>query len=140
MKMTLTNLKKIQTLSELKELELGSPIYDIGDRGGHLGFNGINVANKVGVLSNYLPKSYGVYCNYLGGGVRGALTHSGFDIKIVGRKQKLLEALADACKRVYINIEADMGLIDEYDEYIGEPNWNNMATNTARNNGTVSAY
>ena len=140
MKITLTNLKKIYTLEQLKELDMGSPIYDIGERGGHLGFAGIHVANRIGVSSNYLPKSYGVYCNYLGGGIRGALTHSGFDDKISIRKKQLLEALADACKRVYINIEADMGLIDEYDEYSGEPNWNNMATNTARNNGTVSAY
>jgi len=140
MKITLTNLKKINTLEQLKELDMGSPIYDIGGRGGNLGFIGINVANRIGVLSNYLPRNFGVHCNYLGGGVRGSLIPSDFDIKIVGRKRQLLEALGEACKRVYLNLEGGSGLNDEYDEYSGEPNWEAIATNTARKNGTTSAY
>jgi hypothetical protein len=139
MKITLTNLKKIYTLEQLKELDLGSPIYDIGERGGHLGFAGIHVANRIGVSSNYLPKNYGVYCNYLGGGIRGALTHSGFDDKISIRKKQLLEALADACKRVYNDIELELGLFDDTDAD-GETNWNNVATKKARESGTISGY
>lgn len=139
MKLTLTNLKKIQTLAELKELELGNPIYDIGDRGGHLGFSGHKVAEKVGVNQMYLPKNYGVYCNYLGGGIRGALTPSGFDVMITGRKKQLLEALAEACKRVYNDIELELGLFDDTDED-GETNWNNVATKKVRESGIVSGY
>ena len=140
MKITLTNLKKINTLEQLKELDMGSPFYDIGYRGGHLGFRGIDVANRLGIDYANIPSSFGVYCNYLGGGVRGALVVSDFNVNVKGRKKQLLEAVGEACKRVYINIEGGSGLNDEYDEHSGEPNWEAMATNRARLKGILSAY
>ena len=139
MKMTLTNLKKINTLAELQSLQIGAVSYDIGGRGGTLGFRSAAVAERVKVPVQYMPSMFGAYCNYLGGGIRGAMQHTDFDKLIVGRKRLLLEALGEACIRVYLNLEAEDGLIEENDDD-GEINWDNVATNVARANGTKSAY
>jgi len=140
MKITLTNLKKINTLEELNLLDMGKAFYDIGYRGGHLGFRGIDVANRLGINYSNIPTSFGAYCNYLGGGIRGALVVSDFNVNVKGRKKQLLEAVGEACKRVYLNLEGDSGLNDEYDEHTGEPNWETMGTNRARLKGIVSGY
>jgi len=131
MKITLTNLKKINTLEELNLLDMGKAFYDIGHRGGHLGFRGIDVANRLGINPLLLPTSFGVYCNYLGGGTCGALVVSDFNVNVKGRKRQLLEAIGQACRRVYNDIELETGVFDE---------WNELATNQARKNNIISAY
>jgi len=131
MKITLTNLKKIYRLEELNSLDMGKAFYDIGHRGGHLGFRGVDVANRLGINPLLLPISFGVYCNYLGGGVRGVLVVSDFNVNVKGRKRQLLEAIGQACRRVYNDIELELGVLDEWDE---------IATKQARDNGIISAY
>ena len=130
-------IKDVVTLEDLQELGIGEVIYEVGGRGGNLGFSGYDVAEYLDVDSDYLPGKYGVYCNYLGGGIRGAIASSGYSSEIAEDKAELLDALGEACKKVYLFIEN--GLNDEYYED-GEPNWDAQATAAARAGGTVSAY
>ena len=58
---------------------------------------------------------------------------------ITGRKKQLLDELLNACYRVYVNMENEVGLNDEVDDE-GEKNWDALATISARENGVRSAY
>ena len=136
-KLTLRAIKKIQTLDDLRDLDLGIKGDGPGYRGGTLGVSGSRLAWALNIPENFLPPNYGVYCNYLGGGIRGALGESGYNPNIPISKQKLLDELAQAVKRVYTNLEGEAGLLD--DEYPdGETNWDNLATKTARKAGVKS--
>lgn len=127
---------KVQTLEQLENLEIGRVFVDIGNRGGGLGFDAGAVAEMIGVDIDDMPRKYGAYCNYLGGGIRGAVSGSGFNTSnITGRKAGLMTELANACVRVYLNLEA----LEEQDED-GEINWDAKATNAARQAGIKSAY
>jgi len=137
MKLNLTNLRKIKTLDELEKLDIGPINVEVGHRGGHLGFRGEDVATAINVDASYLPKNYGAYCNYLGGGLRGAVCASGFDRAITGREAQLLNELAEACKRAYVNAEGPMN--NEVDED-GEINWEAKGTNASRRAGIERAY
>ena len=140
-KISIAKLNKIQTLEDLEALqdEIGSLDYDIGYRGGHLGFSGSDVAEYIGVEDYQLSGGYGCGCNYLGGGVRGAIFASGYSKEITAGKAKWLDALAEACIRVYNWIEQGEGLqTEEYPD--GDTNWDNIATNKSRRAGVVSAY
>ena len=101
----LRQIKKVQTLEDLEGLGIGEPVVEIGHRGGGVGLYSSNVANHFDININYLPRNFGAGCNYLGGGIRGSIFPSTFAPKIKGRKADLLSALADACVRVYENIE-----------------------------------
>jgi hypothetical protein len=133
--MKISQLNKIQSVSGLEELGIGKLQYDIGGRGGYLGFYGSDVAAALNVNANDLPGKFGVYCNYLGGGIRGAVTASGYNKAC--SKAALLDALSAACKRAYVNAEAELN--DEtYED--GDTNWDAIATKAARAAGTKSAY
>jgi len=137
-KPTLAQLNKAHTIEDLNALGMGKVTYEIGYRGGHLGFRAFDIMEVLGVEEGDLPRGYGAYVNYLGGGVRGSITASGFNREtITGAKAKWLNVLALACIRVYENAEGDMN--NEQDED-GEPNWDAMATNKARKHGIKSAY
>lgn len=140
-KITISQLNKIETLEDLEALqdELGRLDYEIGYRGGHLGFNGNNIAGYIGVDESDLSNGYGCGCNYLGGGLRGSIFASGYNKEVTGRKAQWLNALADACIRVYNWIEQGEGLQAEEDAD-GETNWDNVGTKSSRNAGIVSAY
>jgi hypothetical protein len=86
-----------------------------------------------------LPNKFGAYCNYLGGGIRGSITQSDFSDTVQGRKRALLEALSEACVRVYNDIENDMGM-NETEDDDGEIVWDALATKQAREAGIVSGY
>lgn len=133
---TKSALKKVKTLQDLQELEIGPVQANVGHRGGGLGFYAYDVAEAIGVDVEDMPRMYGAYCNYLGGGVRGAVTPSGFNTgNITGRKAGLMEELANACVRVYIHLENTWRDDEEqYDE------WNERATEAARRAGIKSAY
>jgi len=136
---TLTQLRKVNTLNDLKGLGIGNVFYDIGYRGGGVGFYSGSISEHFGVPEYYLPRKFGAGCNYLGGGVRGSVFASDFDVEIQGRKRKLLEELGQACIRVYIDLENECNMNDEVDED-GDTNWDALATKGARNNGVRSAY
>ena len=136
---TLTKLKKVNSIEELEALKIGLLFYDIGCRGGNVGYSGATIAEHFNIGERLLPSKFGAYTNYLGGGIRGAITTSSFDTRITGRKLSLLTALAEACKRAYQNAEDEAGMNDEQDDD-GEINWDAKATNAARRAGTVSAY
>ena len=136
---TIKQIKKAQTISDLENLGIGSLKYDISYRGGHLGFSNSDVASAIGISYADLPNYFGAYCNYLGGGIRGAICTSDFNGNISGRKRQLLVEIAEACKRVYENIENEAGLNDDYNDD-GDTNWNAKATNAVRNAGITSAY
>lgn len=137
---TLTQLKNVNTLSELEALCIGSNVqYEIGGRGGCVAYHNESIAKHFNIPRHQLPVMFGAYTNYLGGGVRGAITISGFNNRIVGRKEQLLIALANACKRAYQNAEDETGMNDEEDED-GEINWDAKATNAIRVAGLVNVY
>ena len=128
---TLKQLRSINTPDELVHL-IGQFDYDNG-RGGYLGYSSKHIADLFNISIDLLPRKFGVYYNYLGGGVCGALQLSTFGDEVGVRKAKLLTELTKACKRVCEYLEGD-----ENDE--GEVNWDAVATKAARKAGIVSAY
>jgi hypothetical protein len=136
---TLKLINSVQTIEDLEALQIGRVEAEIGPRGGGVGFYGSDIAGEFSVSANDLPNKFGCGCNYLGGGVRGAIFASGYNRQtITGRKAKLLDALSAACIRVYNNVENDNGMNEE--EVDGETNWDAMATNKSRAAGIVRAY
>lgn len=125
--MTITELKRVQSIEDLKNLGIGRVNYDISYRGGYVGFYSSDIASAIGVQSYQMADKFGAYCNYLGGGVRGSICASTFSSTVEGNKAKLLRAIADACVRVYQNIEDENNLNDDEDED-GEINWDAKAT------------
>lgn len=130
---------QIETIAELEDLNIGKLYIDISCRGGQIGFHSCDVGAFIGINDALLPNMVGAYCNYLGGGMRGTIVGSNYSEDVPQNKRQLLDAVINACKRVYLNIENDLYLNDEEDED-GETNWDAIATNKARNGGIVSAY
>ena len=135
--MKLKEIRNAQSVEDLEALGLGRVNYEISYRGGGLGFYGSKVAEVIGVNENSLPRKFGCGCNYLGGGVRGSIFPSGFHTSISGRKKQLLEAISEACIRVYENLETESGMNDDNED---DPNWDARATKESRNTGIVSVY
>ena len=133
-------IKKAKTIEDLEELGYGSVTYDISHRGGNLGFSGSAVAEEIGISEMLLPRKFGAYCNYLGGGLRGSICISTFSTRIRNVDTiLLLEEIGNACKRVYEIIENQSGLND--DEYKdGSTNWEAIGTKSMRDGGVESAY
>lgn len=130
---TKTELRKAQTIEDLENLEIDRVYVSISHRGGGVGFPSNSVASAFGVDEEDLPRMFGAYCNYLGGGIRGAIVPSEFNTgNIRGRKAELLEELAKACARVYANAEGEG--VDQEDD------WDAKATKAARAAGIKSAY
>jgi hypothetical protein len=138
---TIKELQKINTYEELEELEaeFGAMKCDISYCGGGIGFYSDNVADVIGVEGWMLPNCIGAGCNYLGGGLRGAIFPSTFHQDVPEDKAEILTALADACVRVYESIENEAGLNSEEDED-GDTNWDAIGTNASRREGIISAY
>lgn len=132
-------LKKVQSYDDLESLGIGRIYFDISYRGGNIGFCGETISEHFNVHASKLPKRFGAYCNYLGGGIRGCINSSTFSPDIGDRKRKILTELANACVRVYENIEKEFGLNNTEDEE-GNINWDAAATEKARKAGIVSAY
>ena len=135
--MKLKDIRNAQSIEDLEALGLGRIDCDISYRGGGIGFYGSEVAEVIGVNVNDLPRKFGAGCNYLGDGVRGSIFPSGFNQSIVGRKRQLLEAISEACIRVYQNIEDEASMNDDSED---EPNWDAKATKASRDSGIISAY
>lgn len=122
--------------------------YEIGYRGGHYTMTAELALELVGIIGDYfdeylelLPENFGVGCNYLGGGLRGALMATGNQdtfqdkgfSKVIATK---LAKLAEACKNRYLDLEGAMN--DEENE--GETNWEAVGTNAMRAKGVIRAY
>lgn len=136
---TVSTLKKINSIEELKELGIGRLFYDISDRGGYITFIACDISSYFNISEYQLTPKIGAYVNYLGGGIRGGIGTSQTEKIQDKRKRRLIEELAQACKRAYIDAEEQTGLNDEYDQD-GDYNWNAAATRAARNSGIQSAY
>ena len=115
-------------------------IVDISTRGGGVGLragylieqlasNGLTFAG----LENYLPRCYGAGCNYLGGGVRGAIFASGFGKEIPVKIASVLTELGALYVKRY-------GELDGADEEPAADDWDAKATKAARAAGIRSAY
>ena len=136
----LKQIKQVQTIEDLEALGIGRLEYEIGHRGGTLGFNGLDVLNYLGIEGR-IPGKFGAHCNYLGGGIRGSVCHSAQSIPEdhPHKGVKELIALGEACKRAYINAENECGLNDD-ECPDGDTNWDAQATKGARKAGVESAY
>ena len=133
------NIKECNTIEDLEALDIGGLRYEIGGRGGNLGFPASKVAILLECQEEDLPKYIGCFCNYLGGGVRGGIILSGYSEGLPKAKAILVSALVEACKRAYVNAEIEEGLnIEEYPD--GDVNWEALATKAARKAGIVSGY
>ena len=124
----LADLKKVKTLTDLENLGIGKVIGDISYRGGNLGFRGVDVAREFDIYDYLLPTNFGCGCNYLGGGLRGSVFASDFSKEVTGKKARLLEALGEACIRVYYWIEKEDNMEDD------------VMSGVARVKGIRSAY
>ena len=122
--------------------------YEISHRGGHYGLGVNDVVsflfndkseNVREQISDWLPNKVGVYCNYLGGGLRGDIVGGGYDKAMPEYAGKLIDEFAQCCKNRYIEIENESNLNEEEDEN-GETNWEAFGTNRARSKNIVSAY
>lgn len=120
--------------------------YEVGYRGGHYGFRAEEVVDALfptlgerarEKVLDLMPGKYGAYCNYLGGGLRGAVTVSNFASAMPAKYAGDLERFGALCVEKYLELEGHMN--DEYDED-GEPNWDAIGSNRVRAAGVVAAY
>jgi hypothetical protein len=150
----MNNSKKITVRDIVLKLEQENRIdYDISYyyyRGGKYGAKAGDVVaalfptlstEKAEELENLLPNKVGVYCNYLGGGLRGALCRSDYSKEM---PTKYARRIDDAftrgeCKRRYEEIENELGLNDEEDSD-GNINWDALGTRKMREASIESAY
>ena len=133
---------KIEDLIDLEDQ--GLAVYDIGYRGGNYGLAVNDFIDKfmpenieVDDIVDMLPNKVGVYCNYLGGGLRGAIVGGGYSEKLPKKLAKIVDNFVKLCRQRYMELED--GLNDEVDAD-GETNWDAMGTNASRKAGIVSAY
>jgi len=142
--------KKALEIWEKAETE-GQVECDICYRGGGLGIPASFIAEELDGLLNpedtidlvcFLPSKVGAGCNYLGGGVRGAIVKGGFDNYLWDNYPKvaeIIDAIQEIAVERYNEIEKKLGLQADYDEE-GNSLWDNQATAGARRQGIVSAY
>lgn len=140
MKTTINKLKKVSTLEQLEALGIGNVIVDIGARGGGLGFRSSDIEKLTGVDADYLPRNFGAGCNYLGGGMRGAIFPSTFSSSIAESKAQMLRVIAEACVRVYENLENENTSLNDEEYEDGDINWDARSTKAARRARIESAY
>lgn len=130
----------IETLEEILDTRI---LYGISERGGYIKIKSYNLKKFIGNSYEKLPDYIGAGCNYLGGGVRGAIfnTFSNNDkLNLFSKKNQLfLRTLTNKLTDLYNDIESELGLQCEEDEE-GNTDWNNSATNSVRKQGVISAY
>ena len=135
--MTIKNIReKLFQLEDNNEVD-----YEIGHRGGHYGlarqeaFDLLEIPEKDQIEENF-PSKIGVYCNYLGGGLRGAIANGGYSEDVPARVAKKIDAFYTACKQRYEEIE--QGWAEDPESMTDE--WNEEGTKRSREAGIVSAY
>lgn len=133
-----------QEAEEEKALEV-----DISYRGGGVGIRRSWLIWRIGSYVNedynpydlnyleaYLPRYFGAGCNYLGGGIRGTISPSGFNNKVwelYPKVARLLDEIQNLAVEKYKEYEEELNL-QEWDK------WGYEATEQARRQGIVSAY
>lgn len=138
----------------VQQLELDERLlFEVSHRGGHCGAYAGDVVAVLfpnhsdawrDSLDEKLPGKVGVYCNYLGGGLRGAIAASASieEMEAHGIAKgvaRQLAAFMDACGERYLEMENELGLNDEtYPD--GDTNWDAFGTNRVRKTGVISAY
>lgn len=118
-------------------------IGEVGHRGGKLAARASLVCDALGIpeeVAEQLPLNIGVYCNYLGGGIRGAVAASASvaDFSRHGVPHEyipLLVAFMDECRNRYVAIESE-----QFGDGSDPDDWDGRATLAARAAGMVSAY
>ena len=110
----------------LQAEEEGKLSIDISYRGGYYGARASVACELLGLpdhVADQLPNKVGAYCNYLGGGLRGAIVciDAGDMIGhgVAKTYAKKIARFAELCKQRYNEIEAGEGLQDEDDFSIG---------------------
>jgi hypothetical protein len=136
---TIKQLKNANTIEDLQDLGIGRVQYEIGHRGGYVGFYATSVSEALSIPEWQLTGKVGAYVNYLGGGLRGSVGTSEYGRVEGKRKIRLVEELLEACRRAYINAENEIGLNDEEDGD-GDTNWDALATAKVREAGVTRAY
>lgn len=118
--------------------------YEVGHRGGYITVRSGRVLELLNIPEKYLgliPRKIGAGCNYLGGGVRGAVfSLSGAEYHKHGVPLVYalrLQRAGEVLKEKYIEMEDGMNN-ETYED--GDTNWDAMATNASRKAGTISAY
>lgn len=155
-KVSVKDIRKCKTIGQLSQIGLVGLDYDVSYRGGYVGFIASAISKQFNIDINLLPKKIGAYCNYLGGGVRGTIAGSDYNERITGRKRIVLDAIIEACKRAYLNLENGYGMNvkfergfnaefedafeGEFENEETEMNWEEYATKEARKQMIVSAY
>lgn len=124
---------KLELLEDKDEVDI-----EIGHRGGHYGLKAEKVLGFLGidVGLDLLPDNVGVYCNYLGGGLRGAITGGGYSERIGVKEAKKLDDFISACKQRYEEIESEWA--EDPEAFTDE--WREAGTKSCRDTGIVSAY
>ena len=135
--MTKQQIKEKLYLLEEKDLV----DYDINHRGGHYGLVRQEALNLLKILEEdqiveFFPPKIGVYCNYLGGGLRGAITPSGYNKDVSAEVAKKIDAFCQACKERYEDIEKSWA--EDPEAFTDE--WIEEGTQKCREAGIVSAY
>lgn len=131
-------MKNIYSLVIEKE-ENGTIVYEIGRRGGHYGATRKNIMAWLNIpedMAELLPNMIGAYCNYLGGGLRGAIVRSDYNEELPAKIAKKIDAFTEACAKRYLKIEEDWAKDEE--SYTDE--WNEAGTKACRDAGIVSSY
>jgi hypothetical protein len=136
---TIKQLKNANTIEDLQDLGIGRVQYEVGHRGGYVGFYATSVSEALSIPEWQLTGKVGAYVNYLGGGLRGSVGTSEYGRVEGKRKIRLVEELLEACRRAYINAENEIGLNDEEDGD-GDTNWDALATAKVREAGVTRAY
>jgi NADH:ubiquinone oxidoreductase subunit D len=77
-----------------------------------------------------------VYCNYLGGGLRGAIAPGGYNKDVPVRVAKKIDDFCVVCKERYQEIEKSWA--EDPEAYTDE--WTEEGTQRCREAGIVSAY
>lgn len=126
--------------------------YNINHRGGQYGARAEVVVSALfptlkdeGVGTSYstlialMPRMFGAYVNYLGGGLRGAICRSDYDKRIRVKYAKRLDSFTRECARRYEELENGAGL-NNAEDADGETNWDAIGSARCRAAGVKSAY
>lgn len=144
----MTNTKQtMRDIVRAMEAE-GKMIGDISHRGGTYGaYATVAVGTLFPTLSeeqerrvlDCLPNKIGAFCNYLGGGLRGAIVRSDYAAALPAKYARRIDAFTRECVRRYNEIENGEGLNEEtYPD--GDTNWEAQGTKKVRAAGVKSAY
>lgn len=136
---TIKELKKVNTIEDLEDLNIGDLHWEVGTRGGFIYFSSTTVSDFFGIPEWQLTGKVGAYVNYLGGGLRGGVATSEYNRVEGKRKMRLVQELLEACRRAYISAEDEMGMNEEeYED--GDTNWEALGTARVRAAEIFRAY